>query len=262
LTATPPPADEARSAQGLPPVQAPWPGQQAPAFAPQGSAPPSSAPPSAKSSTQANVDRATAITEDLIDRGAPWSARTTWTIVLAEAIVAGILGLIFLFKPLGGSSTTLQLVGIVLLVGALISAFQLWRHMVRPDLETLAAFRAGSGVTVGLVVIVATFLTAVTDAVSAALAVVVGIGFIVFGLTGVATSFVRRQSAAPLPAIALIVNAGLALAGVVLMLAGAAGPSAVSGIFNLLGILLIVAGLGLGGYSYLLRQQEMSGVRR
>jgi hypothetical protein len=262
LTATPPPAEEARSAQGLPPVQAPWPGQQPPA------APPQPAPASAysaqpgPSSRQANVERATAITEDLIDRGAPWSARATWTIVLGEAIAAGVLGLIFLFKPLGGSSTTLQLVGIVLLIGGLITTFQLWRHMVRPDLETLAAFRAGSGVTVGLVVIVATFLAAVTDAVSAALAVVVGIGFLIFGLTGVAMSFVRRQGAAPLPVIALIINAGLALAGVVLMFSGAAGPSAVSGIFNLLGILLIVAGLGLGGYSYLLRQQEMSGVRR
>ena len=176
--------------------------------------------------------------------------------------MAGILGLIFLFKPLGGSSTTLQLVGIVLLVGALLTAFQLWRHMVRPDLENLAAFRAGSGVTVGLVVLVATFLTAVTDSVSAALAVVVGIGFIVFGVTGIAASFVRRQGDAELPLVALIINAALALAGAVLMFAGAAGPGAVSGIFNLLGILLIVAGLGLGGYSYLLRQQEMSGIRR
>jgi hypothetical protein len=36
----------------------------------------------------------------------------------------------------------------------------------------------------------------------------------------------------------------------------------VDGIFSLLGILLILAGLGLGGYAYLLRQQEMSGYRR
>ena len=108
----------------------------------------------------------------------------------------------------------------------------------------------------------ATFLTAVTDAVSATLAVVVGIGFIVFGGAGIAANFVRRQSDAELPLVALIINAALALAGIVLMFSGAAGPSAVSGIFNLLGILLIVAGLGLGGYSYLLRQQEMSGVRR
>jgi uncharacterized membrane protein HdeD (DUF308 family) len=259
LTATPPPADEARSNQ-VPPPAAPWPGQQPPPQpAPTWQAP---AAPPAKSGTQANVDRATAVTEDLIDRGAPWSARTTWTIVLTEGIVAGILGLIFLFKPLGGSSTTLQIVGIILLIGALLTAFQLWRHMVRPDLETLAAFRAGSGVTVGLVVIVATFFTAVTDSVTAALAVVVGIGFIIFGGTGIAASFVRRQSDSPLPVVALIINAALALAGAVLMFAGAGGPGAVSGIFNLLGILLIVAGLGLGGYAYLLRQQEMSGVRR
>jgi len=230
---------------------------------PPGPAPQTQQPPPAQpaSSTQANVDRATAATEDLIDRGAPWSSRTSWTIVLAEGIVAGILGLIFLFKPLGGSATTLQLVGLVLLIGALITAFQLWRHRVRPDLEILAAFRAGSGTTVGLVVIMATFFAAVTEAVSAALAVIIGIGFIVFGLTGIAASFIRPGSA-PLPMPSLVANAALAVAGAVLMFAGAAGSGAVDGIFNLLGILLIVAGLGLGGYAYLLRQQEMSGVRR
>jgi uncharacterized membrane protein HdeD (DUF308 family) len=232
LTATPPPTD------GGPPPQA------------------------AKSGAQANVERATALTEDIIERGAPWSAQTSWTIILSEGIVAGILGLIFLFKPLGGSSTTLQLVGFVLLIGALLTAFQLWRHKVRPDLENLAAFRAGSGVTVGLVVIMATFFAAVTEAVSAALAVVIGIGFIIFGLTGIGGSFVRRATDEALPLGVLVINAVLAVAGVVLLFAGAAGSSAVDGIFSLLGILLIVVGLGLGGYSYLLRQQEMSGVRR
>lgn len=216
---------------------------------------------STTSSTQANVERATAITEDLIDRGAPWSAKTSWTIVLVEGIVAGILGLIFLFKP-GGSSATLQLSGLVLLGGALITAFQLWRHRIRPDLELLSAFRAGSGVTVGTVVVVATFFTDVTASVTAALAVVVGIGFIIFGLAGIAGSFVRRAADAPLPMATLVLNAVLALAGVVLMFSGAAGSSAVDGIFNLLGIALIVTGLGLAGYAYLLRQQEATGVRR
>jgi uncharacterized membrane protein HdeD (DUF308 family) len=209
-----------------------------------------------------NVDRATAITEDLIDRGAPWSARTSWTIVLVEGIVAAIVGLIFLVKPLGGSSTTLQLVGLILLGGSLINAFQLWRRHIRPDLETLAAFRAGSGVTVGLVVVIATFFTAVTDSVAAALAVVVGIGFIIFGLTGIAASFVRKRADAPLPIATLILNAVLALAGAVLMFAGAASADAVDGIFNLLGILLIAVGLGLAGYAYLLRQQDATGGTR
>jgi uncharacterized membrane protein HdeD (DUF308 family) len=96
----------------------------------------------------------------------------------------------------------------------------------------------------------------VTAAVTAALAVVIGIGFVIFGLAGIAASFVRRQQQAPLPLATLIINAVLALAGGVMMFAGAAGADAVDGIFNLLGVLLLAAGLGLAGYGYLLYQQE------
>lgn len=175
--------------------------------------------------------------------------------------MAAIVGLIFLLKPLGGSSTTLQLVGLILLGGSLITALELWRHDIRPDLEQLAAFRAGSGVTVGLVVVVATFFTAVTDAVTATLAVIIGIGFVIFGIAGIAGSFVRRATEAPLPLATLVLNAVLALAGLVLLFAGAAGAGTVDWIFNILGILLIAAGLGLAGYAYLLYQQEASGAR-
>lgn len=214
------------------------------------------------SGARATVEQASTVAEDLIVRGAPWSNETSWSIVLVEGIVAGVIGLLFLFKPLGGSSTTMQMAGLILLAGSLITAFQLWRHHLRPDIEQLAAFRAGSGLTVGLVVVAATFFAAVTAEVAASLAVVVGIGFIIFGSAGIAASFVRSKHDAPLPVATLIINAVLALAGLVLMFAGAAGSDAVDGIFNLLGIALIAAGLGLAGYSYLLRQQEMTGIRR
>jgi uncharacterized membrane protein HdeD (DUF308 family) len=210
------------------------------------------------STTRASIDDATAVAEDLIERGAPWSPKTSWTIVLIEGIVVAIVGLLFIFKPLGGSSTTLQLVGLALLLGSLVTSFQLWRNQFRPDLEVLASFRAGSGVTVGSVVIVATFLTDVTDAVSATLAVVVGVGFIVFGLVGIASSLVRRQIEAPLPLASLVLNAVLALAGLLLLFAGAAGSDTVDGLFNLLGVALIATGLALAGYAYMLRQQEAS----
>ncbi|MEX1297019.1 MAG: hypothetical protein AB1Z67_12710 [Candidatus Limnocylindrales bacterium] len=205
---------------------------------------------------RADIDQLSALAEDLIDRGAPWDSRTSWTIVLIEGIVAAIVGLLFIFKPLGGSSTTLQIVGLILLAGSLITAFQLWRHHLRPEIEQLASFRSGSGLTVGLVVIVATFFVPVTDAVVAALAVVVGIGFIVFGIAGLGTSFVRMQMDVPLPLPTLTANAVLALAGLLLVLSGARGAGAVDGIFNWLGVLLIAAGLALAGYSYLLRQQS------
>lgn len=217
------------------------------------------APATTPSTTRASMDDATAMAEEFIDRGAPWSSRTSWTIVLVEGIVVAIIGLLFIFKPLGGASTTLQLVGLALLLGSLVTSFQLWRNQFRPDLEVLASFRAGSGVTVGSVVIVATFLTDVTDAVTATLSVVVGIGFIVFGLVGIAASLVRRQIEAPLPLASLVLNAVLALAGLLLLFAGAAGSDTVDGLFNLLGVVLIAAGLALAGYSYMLRQQVAQG---
>jgi uncharacterized membrane protein HdeD (DUF308 family) len=219
-------------------------------------------PAAAPSATRANVDRATAITEEFLDRGAPWSESTSWTIVMGEGVVAVVVGVLFVLQPLGGSSTVLQLVGIALLLGALITAFQLWRQHVRPDLRELAAFRAGSGVTVGLSVIVATFFTDVTDAATAALAVVVGIGFFVFGATGIATSFVRRRSDEVLPAITLVLNAVLAAAGLIVTFAGAGGSSAVDGVFVLLGLLLAASGAGLIGYAVLLRREELEGIRR
>ncbi|CAN5583776.1 hypothetical protein BH24CHL9_BH24CHL9_03680 [soil metagenome] len=209
-----------------------------------------------------SIERATVLAEDLIERGAPWSPTTSWTIVLGQGIAAIVVGLIFLLKPLGGSSTTLQIVGLILLAGALINAFLLWRGKVIPERVVLSSFRAGSGITVGLVVVVATSFAAVTDTVAASLAVVVGVGFILFGLIGVATSFSGRGTVEPLPLAGLIANAVLVLAGVVLTLAGASGSATVDTVFSLLGILLIIAGLGLGGYSYLLRQQEASGLRR
>lgn len=201
------------------------------------------------------------MTEEFIERGAPWSDKTSWQIVAAEAVAAAILGVLFLFRPVGGSSTTLQLIGIILLIGALIGAFQLWQHKVRPDLVVLTSFRAGSGVTVGLVIVLATFFTNVTTEVAASLAVVLGIGFIIFGVAGLLSAFIDREPQTPLPLPGLIANSILVVAGAVLMFAGAAGSSAVDGIFNLLGILLIAAAVALGGYAYLLWQQETRGAR-
>ena len=208
-----------------------------------------------------SIDRATAVTEDFIDRGAPWGSNTSWQFIMGEGAVAIVAGLIMLFKPFGGTSTTLQIVGLILLVGALITAFQVWRDQVPPERVALASFRAGSGVTVGILVLVATFLTSVTDAVTATLAAVVGIGFLVFGATGIAAALFARHPDQPLPAAGLILNAVLAVAGVVLVIAGAAGPETVNSVFTILGIVLILGGVGLVAYGYLLRQQEATGVR-
>jgi hypothetical protein len=48
----------------------------------------------------------------------------------------------------------------------------------------------------------------------------------------------------------------MALAGLILVFAGAGGASSVDTIFNLLGVLLIAAGLALAGWAYMLRQED------
>jgi uncharacterized membrane protein HdeD (DUF308 family) len=208
------------------------------------------------------VDRATVVTEDFLRRGAPWGPETSWRYVMAEGAVAAVAGLIALFKPLGSASTTLQLVGLLLLAAALLTTFQIWRGHVSAERATLMSFRAGSGVTVGILVLVATFLTSVTESVTATLAAVVGVGFLVFGAVGIAATLFAREPDQPLPAAALIIDAVLAVAGFVLIVSGAAGAGTVNSVFTLLGIVLILGGVGLVAYGYLLRQQEADGVRR
>ena len=258
----------------MPPIEGPqlgsepseeWAGAATPEPVTQGATPPAATAPAVapsaaatqaiRAADQGGVARVTALTEDLIERGSPWSARRSWPILAAEGVVAIVLGLLFLFEPFGSPSLTLQSLGLILLAGALITTFQLLRGTVRADLQILAAFRSGSGVTVGLVAVVAMLFAASTDAVMAAMAVVVGIGFLVFGAAGIASSVIRRRADAALPLLSLVINGLLALAGLVLLFAGAAGASTVGSIFKLLGIVLIVAGLALCGYAYLLRQQ-------
>lgn len=205
--------------------------------------------------TTENVERATALTEQVIDRGAPWGAGATWQIVVVEAIGAGLVGLIMLFD-IGGSSTILKLLGLLLLGLALIGAFQVWRKKVRPERTSLAAFRVGSGVTTGILVLVATFLAPVSDTVTASLAVVVGVGFAIFGLAGIIAPLIGRQGDEQLPLGIIAVNIVVLVIGVVLLFAGAGGASQVNSVFRLVGILLIFLAVGLGGWAYVLYQRQ------
>ena len=141
--------------------------------------------------------------------------------------------------------------------------------ILRYHLKSLWVRRAGTslsvlsiGMAVGILVLVATFLTSVTEPVTATLAAVVGVGFLVFGAVGIAATLFARQPDQPLPAAALIIDAVLAVAGFVLIVSGAAGAGTVNSVFTLLGIVLILGGVGLVAYGYLLRQQEANGVRR
>lgn len=202
-----------------------------------------------------NVDRATAMAQEVIDRGVSWSPDAKWQVVLAEAIGAGLVGLIMLFD-IGGAPTVLRLLSIVLIGLALVGAFQVWRGLAAADRPALTAFRAGSGITTGVVVLLATVLAAVTDHVTASMAVALGAGFAVYGLIGFVAPLMGRQAGGRLPILSLVTNGVLVAIGVVLLAAGASGAGTVRSVFTLVGILLILLGVGLGGLTYLLYQRQ------
>ena len=87
--------------------------------------------------------RARSMAEDFVDRGAPWSPKTSWSIVLVEGIVVAIVGLLFIFKPLGGTSTTLQLVGFVLLGGSLVTIVQRSGRILGMKIDESGALELG-----------------------------------------------------------------------------------------------------------------------
>ena len=171
----------------------------------------------------------------------------------------GILGLLILVRPIGGSSTALLLVGLVLLFAVVLTALRISAINVRTvPRQALVPGRVGA-LTVGLVVIEVDLLRPTMIAVATRPWRSRWASVDRFGAAGIVGSFVGRVANQPLPLPGLIINSVLVVAGVALMFAGAAGSSSVDGIFNLVGILLIGAAVGLGGYAYLLRQQEPTG---
>ena len=212
---------------------------------PAGPTPPSAPPP--------QPDKATALAASAVDKGAPWKRGTPWWVVLTEGIVALVLGVMLLLTDLG-TNLALELLGLLLLVTSLLSVYQLFRGRIAPARVALVAFRSGAGVTTGVLVLIGSIAIGASDPVTRALAVVLGVGLVIFGLVGLASGILQRKDGLGLPIAALIVAAGCALVGLLLTINGIAGYEEVKGTFKLLGILLIVAGGALAGYGYMLRK--------
>lgn len=202
-------------------------------------------------------DKATAIAASAVDKGAPWKRGTPWEVVLTEGIVGIIIGVLLLLTDLG-TSLAIDLLGLLLLVTSLISVYGLIRGRVAPGRIALVSFRSGVGVTTGLLVLIGSWAIGSTDQVTQALAVVLGVGLVLFGLVGLVSGVLQRRAGQGLPVAALIIAAGCVLVGLLLTLNGIAGYDQVQRTFKLLGILLIVAGGALAGYGYMLKTRQAS----
>jgi hypothetical protein len=202
-------------------------------------------------------DKATALAASAVDKGAPWKRGTAWWVVLGEGIVGIVIGLMLLATDLG-TNLAIELLGLLLLVTSSLSVIQLLRGRVAPGRVAIVAFRSGAGVTTGVLVLIGSIAIGATDQVTRALAVVLGVGLIVFGLVGLASGLLRREAGHGLPIAALIVAAGMGVVGLLLTINGIAGYDQVKSTFKLLGILMLVAGGALVVYGYVLRSRGSS----
>jgi len=201
------------------------------------------------------------LTKDLVDKGAPWNSGMPWTIVLIQGVVLGIAGLIMWLAPSFGALAVLQVLAIVLLATAALSVWRLLRNRVAPARTATVAFRAGLGMSVGLIAVIGSLIVKDRDIATVAMAIVLGIGLVLYGLAAAATALTRRGSGSSFPVVALIISAAAVVVGVLLVINGRDGADALRGTFALLGVLLLVAGLALIGYALYLRSNGQTAVR-
>jgi uncharacterized membrane protein HdeD (DUF308 family) len=186
---------------------------------------------------------------------APWKRGIPWGVVVAQGVVLGVAGLVVWLAPGFGAAAVLQLIGLLLLLTAALSAWRLIRDRVAPSRVASVAFRAGVGMTVGLIVVIGAFITESRDTTVVAIAAVLGIGLVLYGLAAFVTAFIRREAGSPLPIVMLIISALTVVVGVVLILQARSGIEALTSAFTWLGILLLIVGVALVGYGWMLRSR-------
>jgi uncharacterized membrane protein HdeD (DUF308 family) len=173
------------------------------------------------------------------------------------AVVLGIAGLVIWLAPGFGASAALQLIALLLLATALLSTWRILRGQVASKRMAAVAFRAGVGVTVGLVTVIGAFVVEDRNVGTVALAIILGVGLVLYGLVALATTLARREPGSGIPVAALIVSALTVIVGVMLVLNGRNGIDSLQSTFTLLGILMLVAGLGFLGYGLMLRNAQL-----
>lgn len=224
---------------------------------PSGSLP----PPASTAPTQTAVsgeEQALAAAKGLVDKGAPWKAGMKWPVVMAEGIVLAVAGALVWLAPGFGAKAVLQILGIILLATAALSAWRLLRDHVAPGRIATVAFRSGVGLSVGLIVVVGSLIAEDSDVATVAIAIILGVGLILYGLAALAAALVRREKGSRFPVVALVIAGLTVVIGLLLVLNARGGIDSLKGTFTWLGILLLVVGIALAGYAWMLRSRDQA----
>ena len=201
-------------------------------------------------------EQALVVAKDLADKAAPWKAGMKWPVVMAEGIVLAAAGALVWLAPGFGAKAVLQVLGIILLATAALSAWRLLRDHVAPGRIATVAFRSGVGLSVGLIVVIGSLIAEDSDVATVAIAIILGVGLILYGLAAVAAALVRREKGSRLPVVALVIAGLTVVIGLLLVLNARDGIDSLKGTFTWLGILLLVVGIALAGYAWLLRSRD------
>ena len=191
-----------------------------------------------------------------MDKGAPWKRGTAWWVVITEGVVGLVLGVLLLLTDMG-TNLALELLGLLLLVISCLTVYQLFRGQIAPARIALVSFRSGAGVTTGVLVLIGALAIGASEPVTRALAVVLGVGLVIFGLVGLVSGFLQRQAGQGLPVAALIIAGGCVLVGLLLTVNGIAGYDEVQGnVQAAWACCSSSAGVALCGYGYMLRERQ------
>jgi uncharacterized membrane protein HdeD (DUF308 family) len=191
-----------------------------------------------------------------VEGAAPWKKGARWEVVVTQGVILAVAGLIIWLAPGFGAAAALQLIALLVLAMALLSVWRIMRGRVAPARMATVAFRAGVGVTIGVIVILGAFIVEDRSVGTVAVAIVLGVGLVLYGLVAVLTAFARRESGSGFPVMALIIAALTVIVGIMLVLNGRNGIDSLQSTFALLGILMLLAGLGFLGYGLMLRGSQ------
>jgi uncharacterized membrane protein HdeD (DUF308 family) len=191
-----------------------------------------------------------------VTENAPWRRDARWELVVTQGVILAVVGLVVWLAPGFGAAAVLQLLGLLLLAMALLTVWRLGRGRVAPARVATVAFRAGVGVAIGLVTVIGALIVEDRDLGTVALAVVLGVGLVLYGLIAAVSAVANRSGG--IPVVALVIAVVTVVVGVLLVLNGRNGIEALRSTFVLLGIVLLVAGVALVGYGLMIRNAQLS----
>jgi uncharacterized membrane protein HdeD (DUF308 family) len=180
----------------------------------------------------------------VVNKAAPWRSDVRWPIVAIEALVLVGLGLFMLIDSESAGKAVLQIIGLAFLVtSVLLGAGALRNHEGR--LGTYDAFRAGIGITVGIIATISWWSDYIEPG---AVRLILGWGLVAYSLLQVAGLVMMRERTGFRPSLVVIAVLALVL-GIVLL---TSNDDVSAGRINALGTVFLLFGAVLSAWAWFL----------